>query len=420
MSSTPLTSPVPPSGRHHALETPPPPQGVWNEWKDAVATRTVILIIGVLGLQLAFILSYVGAFHSPAPSEISIAVVAPEQISSELVPQLNSLDGAPLRATAVADGATARQQILDDTTSAALIVDPAGTADTLLVASGGGTSVSGAVQSVISGVQTAQQRSVVVEDLVPLQPGDGRGLIGFYLVIGWIVGGYLVAALLGVSAGSRPATTRRAIFRLGALVPYAVLSGLGGAIIVDPVLGALTGHFAALWALGALLVFTAGAVTMAFQVVFGVLGIGLTVLVFVILGNPTAGGAYQAQLLPPFWRTLGGVLPNGAGTETIRRIVYFGSQGIAGQLTVIVAWAVVGTVVAILASRFHYHRALAVQYPAVQYPAIPYPAEELTEGSTLRASARPTTRHRSSTTRQRPSTTSGERRAESEPGTARV
>ena len=188
--------------------------------------------------------------------------------------------------------------------------------------------MSGAVQTVITGVETAQQRTVVVEDLVPLQSGDGRGLIGFYLVIGWIVGGYLVAALLGVSAGSRPATTRRAIFRLGALVPYAVLSGLGGAIIVDPVLGALTGHFAALWALGALLVFAAGAVTMAFQVLFGVLGIGLTVLVFVILGNPTAGGAYQAQLLPPFWRALGGVLPNGAGTETIRRIVYFGGQGI--------------------------------------------------------------------------------------------
>ena len=378
MSSTPpspaTSAPPAERGRHHALETPPPPQGLWNEWKDAVSTRTVILILGVLGLQLAFILSYVGAFHAPTPSEISIAVVAPEQISSTLVPQLNSLDGTPLQATAVADEATARQQILDDTTSAALIVDPAGTTDMLLVASGGGTSVSGAVQTVVTGVETAQQRTAVVEDLVPLQPGDGRGLIGFYLVIGWIVGGYLVAALLGVSAGSRPATTRRAIFRLGALVPYAVLSGLGGAVIVDPVLGALTGHFIALWALGAVLVFAAGAVTMAFQVVFGVLGIGLTVLVFVILGNPTAGGAYQAQLLPPFWRALGYLLPNGAGTETIRRIVYFGGQGIGIHLAVIVAWAVVGAVVAILASRFHYHRALAVEYPAASRDGAPLAA----------------------------------------------
>ncbi len=360
-----MSAVIPPPGRHHSVELPPPPQGFWNELRDAIAVRTVILICGVLLLQLAFILSYVGAFHAPAPSEISIAVVAPQQVSSQLVANLNGLDGTPLQAFVVADEATARQQILDDATSAALIVNPSGTTDTLLVASGGGASVSSAVEAVITQVDAAQQRTVTVEDLVPLEPGDGRGLTGFYLVIGWIVGGYLVAALLGVSAGARPATTRRAIFRVGALVPYAIASGLGGAIIVGPVLGAITDHFAAMWALGALLVFAAGAVTMAFQVLFGVLGIGLTVLVFVILGNPSAGGAYQAQLLPPFWRFLGVVLPNGAGTETIRRIVYFDSIGIAPHLAVIAAWAVLGAVVAIVASRFHYHRALAVEYPAL-------------------------------------------------------
>ncbi len=359
-----MSSRPPAAGRHQAVEVPPAPQGFWNELRDAVAVRTVILIAGVLGLQLAFILSYVGAFHAPAPSEISLAVVAPEQVSAQLVSRLNSLEGSPVQAVAVPDEAAARQQILDDDISAALIVSPSGTTDRLLVASGGGVSVSSAVQSVITTVDAVQQRTVTVEDLVPLDPGDGRGLTGFYLVIGWIVGGYLVAALLGVSAGVRPANTRRALFRIGALVPYAMLSGLGGVLIVGPVLGAITGHFAAMWAVGALLVFAAGAVTMAFQVLFGVLGIGLTVLVFVILGNPSAGGAYQGQLLPPFWRFLGSVLPNGAGTETIRRIVYFGGTGITQYLAVIAAWAVLGAVVAVVASRFHYRRALAVDYPA--------------------------------------------------------
>lgn len=350
-------------GRHQAVEAPPPPRGFWNEFRDAVSVRTVILIFGVLAVQLAFILSYVGAFHAPAPTQISLAVVAPEQSAAQLVSTLNGIDGNPVQAVQVADEATARQQILQDEVSAALIINPSGTVDTLLVAGGGGTSVSTAVQTVITQVETAQQRTVTVDDLVPLEPGDGRGLTGFYLVIGWIVGGYLVAALLGVAAGARPATTRRAIFRIGALVPYAIVSGLGGALIVGPLLGAITGHFAAIWAVGALLVFAAGAVTMAFQVLFGVLGIGLTVLVFVVLGNPSAGGAYQGQLLPPFWRFLGVVLPNGAGTETVRRIVYFGGTGITSHLLVIAAWAVVGTVVAIIAARFHYRRALAVEYP---------------------------------------------------------
>ena len=68
--------------------------------------------------------------------------------------------------------------------------------------------------------------------------------------------------------------------------------------MVGPVLGALTGHLIALWWLGALLVFAVGAVTLAFQTLLGVIGIGITILVFVILGNPSAGGAYQPALLP--------------------------------------------------------------------------------------------------------------------------
>jgi uncharacterized phage infection (PIP) family protein YhgE len=192
-----------------------------------------------------------------------------------------------------------------------------------------------------------------VVDVVPRQAGDGHGLTGFYLVIGWIVGGYLVSSLLGVASGSRPATFRRGLIRLLSVVPYAILSGLGGAVVVGPGLGALSGHLLALWGLGALIVFAAAAVTMAFQVLFGVIGIGITVLVFVVLGNPSAGGAYQASLLPPFWRALTNTLPNGAGVDSVRRIVYFGGQGILGHLLTLSLYAVGGVAVTLLGSRRH-------------------------------------------------------------------
>jgi hypothetical protein len=52
------------------------------------------------------------------------------------------------------------------------------------------------------GVQDGEADAVAGRPAV--QPGDGRGLTGFYLVVGWIVGGYLVAALLGVSGGVPP------------------------------------------------------------------------------------------------------------------------------------------------------------------------------------------------------------------------
>ncbi len=354
-------------GRHESGEEPVAPQTFWQEFRDAVSLRTIGLIMGVLFLQLGFILSYVGAFHAPTPQQIPLGVVSSSvQVADQTAAKLNAVPSSPLDAVTVADRATAERLIRSGDLSAALLIDTQGTADTLLISSGGGVSVASAVTTVITQAEAGQQRTVHVEDIVPLQPGDGRGLTGFYLVIGWIVGGYLMAALLGVSAGARPATPRRAYFRLGAIVPYAIVSGFGGALIVDQILGAVTGHFMALWWLGALLVTAAATVTMAFQVLFGVLGIGITVLVFVILGNPSAGGAYQTSLLPPFWRFLSNGLPNGAGTDAVRRIVYLGTNGIGGHVLVIAAYAVVGALVAIIGSHLLHRRDTDAGAPAAE------------------------------------------------------
>jgi uncharacterized phage infection (PIP) family protein YhgE len=117
----------------------------------------------------------------------------------------------------------------------------------------------------------------------------------------------------------------------------------------------------ALWWLGAFLVFCAAAVTMAFQVLLGVFGIGLTLILFVVLGNPSSGGAYPASLLPPFWRAIGNSIPNGAGVEAIRRIVYFGSNDVVCNLLVIAIYAVAGTAIAITGASVLARRAAAGQ-----------------------------------------------------------
>jgi hypothetical protein len=108
------------------------------------------------------------------------------------------------------------------------------------------------------------------------------------------------------------------------------------------VLGVFDGHLLALSALGALLVFAVGAFTMALQVWTGLVGIGLAILLFVVLGNPSAGGAYPAPLLPPFWAGIGPWLPPGAGTDAVRGIVYFGGAGAGSACAVLAAYAVVG------------------------------------------------------------------------------
>ncbi|MFD8144266.1 DUF3533 domain-containing protein [Streptomyces sp. NPDC059708] len=323
-----------------------PSGGFLAEIKDAVTIRAAVLVLGVLALQLAFITSYIGAFHHPKPSEIPLAVAAPaEPVAAQAAQRLGALPGKPLDPRAVADEATALKRIRNREVDGALIIEPARPNDRLLVASGAGASLSQALEQIVGLAEKSQGRGLTVVDVAPADRGDSRGLSSFYLVVGWCVGGYLCAAILAISAGARPANVHRAVIRLGALLLYAIAAGLLGAVIAGPVLGALPGSIAALWGLGTLVVFAVGALTLALQGLAGVVGIGLAILLVVVFGNPSAGGAYPYPLLPPFWRAIGPALPPGAGTFAARSIAYFRGNGAAGPMLVLSAWAVAGSAV---------------------------------------------------------------------------
>ncbi|MFF3116112.1 ABC transporter permease [Kitasatospora sp. NPDC057904] len=326
-----------------------PGQGFVAELKGAVTPRAALMVIAVLLLQLGFITSYVGALHKPAPHNLSIAVVAPPQVAPKLVGALESVPNGAVKPVTAPDAETATARIKDQKIYAALVFNPAGTEDTLLTGGARGTSAAKAAESITTALEKTQGRTVKVEDVVPLAKGDTNGLSAFYLVIGWCVGGYLVASILGISAGSKPANVHRLLIRLGAMALYSIAAGVFGTLIAGPVLDALPGSIPSLSAVGALVVFTVGAFTMALQCLFDIIGIGIAVLIFVVLGNPSAGGVYPAPMMPPFWRAIGSWIPNGAGTAATKSIAYFGSTNMAMPLLVLVVWAVLGVAVALLA-----------------------------------------------------------------------
>jgi hypothetical protein len=325
-------------GRHEAQR---------RELLPGVTLRSAVLVVGVLLLQLGFVLSYVGAFHAPTPRSVPLAVVAPAGApagtAEQAAARLDGLTGRPLDARAAAGEGDGRQLLRDRTVDGVLLLGATGS-DRLLVASAEGGAVSSALEQVLTSVATAQRRTLSTEDAVPARASDARGLSAFYLAVGWVVGGYLVASIIGVSNGSVPASRARAVTRLVSLAAYALVSGIGGALITGPVLGVFSGHLLALWGFGALVVFAVGAFTMALQVWTGLVGIGLAILLFVVLGNPSAGGAYPAPLLPPFWAAIGPWLPPGAATGGIRGIVYFGGAGAGGGALVLAGYALVGLV----------------------------------------------------------------------------
>ncbi|MFE6285069.1 DUF3533 domain-containing protein [Streptomyces sp. NPDC057877] len=330
-----------------------------REVRDAVTPRATLLVLGVIALQLLFIASYVGALHDPRPRDVPFGVVAPGAAAEQTVTRLERLPGDPLDPRAVADEATARRQILDRDIDGALIVNPGGDRDTLLVATGGGSALATTLEDLVTELERAEGRTVRTVDVAPASARDFDGLSSFYLVVGWCVGGYLCASILAISTGARPADPRRAAIRLLVMALVAIVGGLGGAVIVGPVLDALPGSVVDLWGLGALITFAVGAATLALQGVFGIVGIGLAILLVVIAGNPSAGGAFPLPMLPPFWKAIGPALPPGAGTWTARSIAYFKGNDTTVALLVLWAWAVAGVAITMLAAVLRLRRAEA-------------------------------------------------------------
>ncbi|GGZ06683.1 DUF3533 domain-containing protein [Streptomyces poonensis] len=332
--------------------TPPARRTLLGEVRDAVTPRATLLVLAVLALQLLFIASYVGALHDPRPRDVPFGVVAPNAPAAgqATARRLARVPGSPLDPRMVEDEATVRRRILDRDLDGALVLDPAGTTDTLLVASGGGAALANTLESLVTTLDESRGRTVRTVDVAPASDRDFDGLSSFYLVVGWCVGGYLCASILAISTGMRPPNPRRALIRLAAMALVAIAGGLGGAVIVGPVLGALPGSVAALWGLGALITFAVGAATLALQGLFGIVGIGLAILLVVIAGNPSAGGAFPLPMLPPFWAAIGPALPPGAGTWAARSIAYFRGNDVTAALLVLSAWAVAGTAVTLAAA----------------------------------------------------------------------
>ncbi|MGA5086898.1 ABC transporter permease [Streptomyces pseudogriseolus] len=340
-----------PDGRSPGRSPAATPLGRFRaEARDAITPRAALVMLGVLVLELAFVVSYIGAFHSPTPERIPVAVVAPEAERRAVIDRLNGIPGEPLSGRPADGVAQARTMVLEREVDAAFLVAPDGRADRLLVASAGGPSGVQALERVLQ--QADPSQPLRITDLRPPNEADGRGLAPFYLAVGLVVGGYLASAAVSATYGARPANPHRMLIRLGALAVLSVLSGLGGAIVVDLVFDALPGHFAALWWIGALTTFAAAASGMAFQVLLGPMGIALSVLIFVVLGNPSAGGVYPSALLPPFWRDLGPALPNGASVTLLRNYAYFGGHHTATAWWVLSAWAAGGVLASALAARF--------------------------------------------------------------------
>lgn len=300
--------------------------------------RAAGAIVAISAVSLLFIASYAGALHQPRPHEVPVAVTP--QVPAQIVRQLSDSDAT--RVVRVADRPAALRAIDERDAYGAIVATSRGV--DLVTAPAAGPAVATALeQSLAPQLERAGVKVRQVE-VHKLPAADGRGLVGFYTAVGWVVAGYLGATFLGIIFGTQPGR-QHTMWRLGGIGVLGLIVGFAGAAIA-----AAIGDFGAVFAIGAigaLTIASVGAVTVALQSALGIAGTGIAILIFVVLGNPSSGGPFPGPLLPGLWRVVGELIPTGAATTAIRNLAYFPDASIAGPVIVLLAWLAGGVAVSL-------------------------------------------------------------------------
>jgi hypothetical protein len=299
------------------------------------ASRILIIMVAAVLAQLALVAAFTGVLSNPTLKSAEVGLVA--QGPEAGIP-LPGITYQPL-----ASEAAARQKVADGSLPAALIAN--GKSQTLYIDGASGPSLTAALEAEFGAAAQKESAQLATRDLRPLPASDPRGLGTFLLGIGWVIGGYLGIMLLSRALGPRVRARGGTLVLLGCAFAYSALSAVAGVVLMDPVMGVLTGSPAQLIGAGTLIVFTVATFTAALMSLLGLPGLIIAIGTLVILGNPTSGGAVPVQMMTGGWRFLAHVLPTNAGVSFIRSFAYLDGNQMNDPLTVLLIYTAVSVLV---------------------------------------------------------------------------
>ncbi|KAF4405159.1 MULTISPECIES: hypothetical protein [Streptomyces] len=318
----------------------------WRAFRGSPFFSAAVLVL-IIGLAAGtFAGSYTYAMGNPAPHSLATAVAAAEPGTRAAARQQAFIDGLEQALGTTLDlhryrtYEEAREAVDDQRVFAVLRTADGGRVLDVEVAGASGASVAEVLAKAAPEVGRKIGVPVEVRDVKPLQPGDPRGLVLFYISLAAVIVGFVGAIQLSVHArdlnpGERIATT----------AAYALLGGLAITVTVDSLLNAVDLPFAESWLILALTMFTSGMVFTMFNAVIGRWAMLPTWGLMVIIGNPSSGGAVSWPLLPSLLGHIGRWLPPGASVGAQHSAVYFsGHQNVMPYL-VLSGWAVLSCTV---------------------------------------------------------------------------
>ncbi|MGW3146201.1 hypothetical protein ACWDG1_16260 [Streptomyces sp. NPDC001177] len=338
-----------------------------------VLTHLVTPLLMCLGMGLA----YMGAFVTPEPHHLPVAVVGSGPEAKVFAQTVKDTAGDKLDVRTVATRTRAVDLLKSRDITGAYV--PSGKAPQLLVASAASDMGATAAEKVFTPVAAKQGAPLKVTDVAAPVADDPTGQGLFFLLIALSIGSYASVAALGAAGATLPMRVR-ALLALGVSV---VVGGIG-ALLAGPVFRLAHHDLAGVW--GTAWLYSAG-------ILF--IGVGLhtflkrwttltMMVLFVMLNFTSSGGLFRPELQNGFFGALHAFW-NGAGfVEGTRSLLYFGGDGLGRNMGTLAAWLLAGLALTAIAAGYERARAsapaLAVPEPQVaQRAVVPAEAEEEVE-----------------------------------------
>ena len=286
-------------------------------------------------MECLFATTYMSAGHAPKATDLPFGAVGSSPVLTAAEKTIS------LKVTRYPNEQAAKTAIDQAQIWGALITS--GTSTTLIVV----PSISDlapldlAVRFEAAAKSAGQKLTVQQYAPVPLPKKDPFGLVQGLMLIPLLIGGYMSATLLMAVTGKAAGR-----WRVVQLAGFAIVGGL----VVDLVVclwlqGYASSKFWIVWPICSLIIAAVAFVAAILQKLIGAAGTLLTVIVVILFGNPSSGGATGAPYLPAFWRDIGPYLPPRNGYILLHYTIYFNGHGTTQALTVLLIYLGIGAVI---------------------------------------------------------------------------
>jgi hypothetical protein len=315
--------------------------------------RAPLLICGSLALLIVLaVLSFAWPAARIAPRHLPLGIVGTNVVAEQAVAGLEHAEPDGFDVAHYADEAAARRAIEDRAVYGALTVTQGRV--TVLTASAASPMVAQLLTQVGMqlGNQMAARRptsaahpdaSVTSVDVVATSAQDPRGLVISSALLPLTIFSVIIAAVIALLVNVRPAWRQ-----LVTLVTVSGAAGLGAYLVAQGFLGALPHQHAASWAAVSLTILAMSASVTGLIALVGPTGLGVGAVLLVFVGNPFSGVTSAPELLPTAVADIGKWLPPGAGANLLRSTAYFGGNGAATHLVVLLLWSFFGLLAVVI------------------------------------------------------------------------